>query len=45
MSPLLNMYLAINKFKTALILLNFSCHYFRKRLTLDIGIFPYIDVI
>ena len=40
-----SMYLLINKCVTAVILSNFSHHYLRNRVTLDIGVLGYIGVL
>jgi len=39
------MYLVINKCVTAVKILNFSGHYPRNRLTLDIGVLGYIGIV
>ena len=39
------MYLVINKYVTAVKVLNFSGHYLRNRSTLDIGVLGYIGIV
>ena len=40
-----NMYLVINKCVTAVKVSNFSGHYLRNRLTLDIGVLGYVGIV